>query len=62
MLKVKHGLLFEVFECMLDIKNPRSRAQNLISVYQKTILNILEKLNKILRSSHRELSSLGNKI
>lgn len=24
MLKVKHGLLFEVFECMLDIKNPRN--------------------------------------
>ena len=43
MLKVKHGLLFQVFECMPDTKNPRSRAQNLISVYQKTILNILEK-------------------
>ena len=42
-IKVKHGVALEVFEYMFVMRNPHNQAQNLFSVYQKSIQNILEK-------------------
>ena len=43
MFKVKQGLAFKIFACMLVVKN---RGQSLIFMYQKSRQNILEKLQK----------------